>query len=161
MKGKPVKLGICLYVVAEWKTAYLFSLSENTWGNQSSIPAAMTYSSWFWDVRTILEQQMSKNDVKNCSASALWLLLRVHQNVRFGSPSGGYLAVTDNFYTWHSIGRALVKLTDGEMKLLGTFRVSKLSGTECLVVRSGINEMKTRKRGAWLFARRWILLRVV
>lgn len=120
MKSKPVIFGIRLYVSTDWKHAYVKSLSDNGSGNRTTVPRSMYFCGQFRSMRTVLENKLDNSVISKESPSALWKMQNSLQTklYRFGK---GRMVVTD-FYTRHTLASQLLKLTDGEMTMLGTVR---------------------------------------
>jgi hypothetical protein len=64
--------------------------------------------------------------IEKDSLSALWLLQMADQTKRLPDPSGKRVFFTDNFYTRHNLAHALKIMTDGEARMIGSFRSSGL-----------------------------------
>ena len=109
MPNKPSKYAVRFYALVGHAFSYLFSLFDNGSGNFEDAPAAMRYTENFRDLKTPLEKlhtDLAKTeDLKK--ASALWI---------------AKLVFMDNFYSRHTFATNLKKLSDNDIKVIGTVR---------------------------------------
>ena len=92
---------------------------------------------------------MDDNIIKKDSPSALWCLQMAHQT-KSHPMECGRLFVTDNFYTRHALGKQLLRLTDGEARLLGTVRMNVVDAVNRPAIKKGIECLQRSERGSWL-----------
>lgn len=150
MQSKLVKFEIRLFGVAVWSIAYLYNLANSRLVNLSCVPPALSYTSSFRELRTVLEQHIETAGVSETTASASWLVQCIQQSFRYKSPHEQRFLVTGNFYTSHTICRALMKLTNDVMRLLGTVRMANLSSRDQSNVKAAADLMSTFARGVCL-----------
>lgn len=67
------------------------------------------------------------------------------------SKGGGRLLVTDKFQTRHKLAMQLLNLTDGEERMVGSFRMNIFGAVNRAAVKKGICVLKWSERGAWIF----------
>jgi hypothetical protein len=91
--------------------------------------------------------------VKGEPASALWVLQMAHHTKQYQDPSGKRVFFKDNFYTHHTLGMSLKKITDGDAHLCGTVRFTNIDGTNWYCLKTAIKDLKDKPRGSWLLVR--------
>lgn len=64
-------------------------------------------------------------------------------------PSGRRLLVCDNFYTRHVLASAIFTLTDSEVRILGTVRLSLVDGWNRPALTESLNRMVSAGCGTW------------
>ena len=153
MKSKPTKHGIRFYSVVSWKEAYLHTLWDNGSGNETGLNPAETYCELFRGLRGVFHKKFSKNSpVSAKKPSALWIMQLAHQRKLHKDPSGERLVVMDNFYTRHPLARQLARVTDGEMKILGTVRLNNIDKMNRSLVKQAVERSSNKEKGHWLLA---------
>ena len=84
--------------------------------------------------------------------SWLWCLQMAHISQQYQSPKNKRLVVTDNFYTRPSMSRTVKKMTDGEIRTIGTCRLSFTGIPNRRNLEKGIAILRKMEqgRGSWL-----------
>jgi hypothetical protein len=59
----------------------------------------------------------------------------------------------DYFYTRHTLGLSLKKITDGEAHLCGTVWFTNVNATNRYYLKTAIKELKDKPRGSWFLVR--------
>lgn len=77
-----------------------------------------------------LRRIIASNLVDPTGASALWTIPSVHSLQARPSPKRGVM-VTDNYYIKHSLPMQTDKSSDGEVKCLGTVKITSTDGLNC------------------------------
>ncbi|EGZ23243.1 hypothetical protein PHYSODRAFT_487456, partial [Phytophthora sojae] len=124
MPLKPDKFAIRFYAVVGWGSLYVHSLWDNGSGNKLPTTPAQRYTRLFPRMRTPVDNTLRRADVriKSDATGALWMAMIAHQTKLFPAPSQRRLLVCDNFYTRHDLANAVLALTNGEVRMLGTIR---------------------------------------
>ena len=73
---------------------------------------------------------------------------------KYQSPNNNRLVVADNFYTRPSMSMTVRKMTDGEIRTIGTCRLSFTGIPNRPNLEKGIDILKKMDRGSWLFSSR-------
>ena len=99
-------------------------------------------------MRSSLEKNIDHSVTKRESPSALWILQLALQTkiYKYGN---GSIDVTDNFYTRHKLAQQLIKVTDGEMKMIGTVRLNLVDGVNRVNIKEAQGKLKDSERGHW------------
>ncbi|KAF1791585.1 PiggyBac transposable element-derived protein [Phytophthora cactorum] len=127
---------------------------EESW-NISGITMLSTpaerYTGLFPTLRTPLYNTLRADEVtiEQESTTALWIAIAGHQTRALRSPTDHRLVVSDNFYTRHTFAQALLKLTDGEMHLLGTVRMNLVDKWNKPAVSAAVARVDGDSRGGW------------
>ncbi|KAE8899747.1 hypothetical protein PF007_g16673 [Phytophthora fragariae] len=126
MPSKPDKYGVRFYGVFDWQSLYAYSVWDNGSGNRTRTVPVERYVDVFPALRTAIFRTLERDDipVKRKDASAVWVAMCGHITKTFPASSSRRLLVCDNFYTRHNLAKTLLAFTDGEMKMLGTVRIS-------------------------------------
>jgi hypothetical protein len=72
-----------------------------------------------------------------------------HQTQLHPAQSGRRLVVSDNFYTRHDLVKAILEMTDGETRMLGTVRQDWIGRLNSRAVKVSIERVRTSQRGSW------------
>jgi hypothetical protein len=73
----------------------------------------------------------------------------VSQTASLKASNGHNLIFCVNLYTRHSLVAALCKFSDGDVKIVGTVKFTKLGATNHFCVSQGIECLKNSNRGEW------------
>ena len=155
--NKPAKYAIRFYAVVGHRYCYLSSMFDNRAGNSTGIAAIDDYCRLFRTLRTPYNNVMGKDQSKDSLAntpSALWVCMMGHQTATCKQPNGGKrYFFCDNFYTRHTIGKALNAFTDGESRVIGTVKFTNVDATNRHYLSKAIELMKDASRGTWMLVR--------
>ncbi|KUF92473.1 Ankyrin repeat domain-containing protein 13A [Phytophthora nicotianae] len=124
MPLKPDKFAIRFYAVVGWRSLYIHALWDNGSGNTTATTPAERYTRLFPRLRQPLYNVLNQGEVHvdPKTPSALWLAMIAHQTLLLPAENGRRLLVSDNFYTRHTLAKAVLAITDGETRMLGTVR---------------------------------------
>lgn len=150
MKSKPVKYGITFYSIVDWKEGYLHSLWDNGSGNKTGNTAADRFTHVFRDMRG-LQKHFDPRIVHPSTPSAQWCLQMALQTKRQADPSRKRVIVMDNFYTRHVLAKQCSRLSDGEIKIIGTVRFNNIDGPNRPYVKQAMEELRSDSvcKGSW------------
>ena len=128
---------------------------DNRSGNTTPETATQAYCHLFPEMQTPYNNVLCACDsaVKGESASALWVLQMSHHTKQYQDPSGKRVFFMDNFYTRHTLGLSLKKITDGDAHLCGTVRFTNIDGTNWYCLKTAIKDLKDKPRGSWFLVR--------
>jgi hypothetical protein len=148
--NKPDKFAIRFYTVVSSTFTYCHSMVDNHSGNTTPENAAQSYCHLFPEMQTPYNNVLCASDsaVKGESASALWVLQMSHHTKQYQDPSGKRVFFMDNFYTRHTLGLSLKKITDGEAHLCGTVWFTNVDATNRYYLKTAIKELKDKPRGS-------------
>ncbi|RLN74357.1 hypothetical protein BBJ28_00008624 [Nothophytophthora sp. Chile5] len=151
LPSKPDKYGIRFYAIVGWTSLYVHSLWDNGSGNSSPTSASQRYCELYPSMRTPLRRTLAhpEVDITSSEAKALWLAMMGHQTLQLQDPNGRRLIVSDNYYTRHILARALLVLTDGEVRTIGTCRMNYVDRWNKPSVVEAVQSMKGKPRGSW------------
>ena len=76
--------------------------------------------------------------------SWLWALQMTHISHQFESPFKKRLVVTDNYYTRPSLSRIVKQMSDGEIRTLGTLRLSYAGPPNRKNLEAAITQLKSQ-----------------
>ncbi|GMF26610.1 unnamed protein product [Phytophthora fragariaefolia] len=116
----------------------------------SSAPAER-YTILFPTLMTPLYNTLRAEDVaiEPDTATATWIAMAGHKTRVLRSPTEHRLVVSDNFYTRHTFAQAQLKITDGEMHLLGTVRINLVDKWKKVVMAAAVARLGAGERGTW------------
>ena len=89
------------------------------------------------------------NGIKGDDPTAMWILQMVHPCKKLKDPSGKCVVFMDNFYTCHSLGQALKKMTDGEVRITGTCHLNYINKVNHIGVMKALALLEKEERGTW------------
>ena len=95
------------------------------------------------------------NGIKGDDPTAMWILQMVHPCKKLKDPSGKCMVFMDNFYTCHSLGQALKKMTDGEERITGTCHLNNINKVNHIGVMKALALLEKEERGAWALIWAW------
>ncbi|GMF54209.1 unnamed protein product [Phytophthora fragariaefolia] len=81
--------------------------------------------------------------------SALWVAMCCHMMKVYQAPTMCLLLVSDNFYTRHTLAKAILAFTDGEMRTLGTARIGLQGKWNGGMLEAAKDRCKGVERGTW------------
>lgn len=84
---------------------------------------------------------------------AIWTTICAHKTQLCASACGGRFIFTDNYYTSNEFGRCLMEMTDGEMRLIGTIRLSYVESKIKSNLQQSFVCSKNAKRNQWALIR--------
>jgi len=87
------------------------------------------------------------------SATALWACQLAHQTKAYHDLFGKHIFFCDNFYMRHTLASVLKKMTDGEARIIGTVRFTKVDATNQHYLKKAIKQLKDSVRGSWKLVR--------
>ncbi|KUF85454.1 hypothetical protein AM588_10000940 [Phytophthora nicotianae] len=151
MPLKPDKFAIRFYAVVGWRSLYIHALWDNGSGNTTATTPAERYTRLFPRLRQPLYNVLNQGEVHvdPKTPSALWLAMIAHQTLLLPAENGRRLLVSDNFYTRHTLAKAVLAITDGETRMLGTVRQDWIGSLNKDAVADSIARVKTKPRGSW------------
>ncbi|KAE9041166.1 hypothetical protein PR003_g12877 [Phytophthora rubi] len=151
LPSKPDKYGVCFYAVVGWESLYAYSVWDNGSGNRTRSSPAERYVNIFPALRTSLFRTVDLGDIPidRKDPSALWVAMCGHLTKRHPAPDGHRLLVCDNFYTRHNLAKTLMVFTDGEMRMLGTVRISLQGKWNAAALEEAKERVDTAERGSW------------
>jgi hypothetical protein len=91
----------------------------------------------------------SDTTIEESSASALWVVQLASQTKAFPDPSRKRVHFMDNFYTRHSLAKALSCMTDGEARVIGTVKLTNVDGLNRHYLSEAVQQIKEATRGTW------------
>jgi len=148
--NKPDQYAIRFYCVVEHSTRWLHTVFDNGSGNKSTMSGAERYINIFSDLRKPIHKVFG--DVLQ-RKTVLWAAMIAQQNQRRPAPYKKRVVVMDNFYTSVSLAKTLDQLTDGEIKIIGTIKMSMVQGLN----RENVKHVQTLMEAA--DAHDWYLIR--
>lgn len=86
---------------------------------------------------------------RNVPTRALWATMIALQTKRVGSESSKRVVFCDNYYTFVDLGVRLLRMTDGEIRLCGTIRISYLEAENKRNVTEAISQLNNGNRHAY------------
>jgi hypothetical protein len=152
---KPDTFAIRFYAVVSSTFTYCHSMVDNRSGNTTPENTTQAYCRLFPEMRTPYNNILCASDsaVKGESASALWVLQMAHHTKQHQDPSGKRVFFMDNFYTRHTLGMLLKKITDGEAHLCETVQFTNVDATNRYYLKTTIKDLKDKPRGSWFLVR--------
>jgi len=131
--------------VVEWKSLYVHSIWDNGSGNWNTTSEVERYLNVFPELRTAAGNNF---DISGSSAKAraLWAVMLALQTKKAVSPTGSRLVFCDNFYTSVDLAVRLRKLTDGELLLCGTVKMTNLDSENRTNIREGLSFLAGKER---------------
>ena len=167
--SKPDKFAIRFYAVVRWSYTYTFGLFDNGSGNMTSQTPADRYLKIFGELTSSFNQlcQATKSRIRNAcpvavdSASMLWVLMMgllyraliAANTVRPRESMPQTVVYMDNFYTRHSLARAIDEYTDGNIKVTGTVRLNLVDKVNKNNVTMAIKYLENKDRGSWVLVK--------
>lgn len=152
MIGKPVKFGTRLYVDVFRKSPYLHSVSDNRPGNKSNDAAAVSDVRFFCNLHGVFPRRMNKNLFLKSSTLALWSIQTAHAT-QCSPNAQGWLVIFNNFYTRHTLGERLRRLTESETSRLGTVCLRNLNKKNRDVVKRAHKMLLEAPQGTWFLCK--------
>ena len=155
--SKPDKYAIRFYALNCWKTLYLQNFFDNGAGYKGDLNCSERYVQIFPKLRTLLNNSIDTASIDQTlygmekdKQSWLWSLQMTHISQRYESIHKKRLVVTDNYYTRPSLSRMVKLMSDGEIRTLGTVRLSFSGLPNRKNLEQGLSILKKAKRGSWL-----------
>lgn len=155
--SKPDKYAIRFYALNCWKTLYLQNFFDNGAGYKGDLNCSERYVQIFPKLRTLLNNSIDTASIDQTlygmekdKQSWLWSLQMTHVSNEHQSKHKRRLLVTDNYYTRPSLSRMVKVMSDGEIRTLGTCRLSYVGIPNRKNLEHGISILKKDKRGSWL-----------
>ncbi|POM78669.1 Hypothetical protein PHPALM_3774 [Phytophthora palmivora] len=151
MPSKHDKYGVRFYAVVGCDSLYVHTLWDNASGNTQSTTPSQRYTQQLPTLRTSLYNTLLREDVPVAanSATALWLTMVGHQAKMLRSPTGYRLVVSDNFYTRHTLARAILAFTDGAVRTTGTVCLNLVDKFNKGAVEEAVKRVSEAERGKW------------
>ncbi|GMF45458.1 unnamed protein product [Phytophthora fragariaefolia] len=151
MPSKPDKYGVRFYSVVGWKSLYTYAMWDNGSGNRTRASPAGRYVDVFPELRSALFRTLERPEIpiKRSEAGALWVAMWGHLTKQYAALNGHRLLICDNFYTRHNLAKTILAFNDGEMKMIGTVRISlqgKWNAMELEAAKARVDECE---RGSW------------
>ena len=148
--NKPDKYAIRFYAVVCTKNTYLFSICDIRSDNTVDEYGPEAFCRALHDMRTPYNKILGNSDlVDKDSPSALWILQMAQQTKLHPDPSGKGVFFTDNFYTRHVLATELKNKTDGEARLCGTVKFTKVDATNRTHLVKAIYSLKNSPHRSW------------
>lgn len=151
MPLKPDKFAIRFYAVVGWQSLYVHSMWDNGAGNTLPTTASQRYTQLFPSLRRALEGTLARADIHidGKMASSLWTAMIAHQTQLYPAESGRRLVISDNFYTRHDLAKAILAMTDGEVRMLGTARLDWAGRLNRDALADSVKRVAQMPRGSW------------
>ena len=167
--SKPDKFAIRYYAVVGWTYTYTFGLWDNGSGSTVNQTPAEQFLKLFGELTCSFNQlcQATKSRIRNAcpvavdSASMLWVLMlgllyRALVSAKSTRPREKIpptIVYMDNFYTRHSLGRAIDEFTDGNIKITGTVRLNLVDKINKTNVTKAMKYLDGKPRGSWVLVK--------
>lgn len=117
-----------------------FSLWDNGSGNNTYMSQAVSYATVFRSLRSAFDRKIDEKIVPQDSPSALWTLQTWHLTEKVPFPQWR-LAVTDNFYTLHTLVEQIKHMSDNEVSILGTVLLTNVDGVNPVKLKRAIERL--------------------
>uniref|UniRef100_H3GEE4 PiggyBac transposable element-derived protein domain-containing protein n=1 Tax=Phytophthora ramorum TaxID=164328 RepID=H3GEE4_PHYRM len=151
LSSKPDKYGVRFYAVVGWESLHAYSVWDNGSGNRTRTTPAERYVGVFPALRTPLFRTLDRGDIpiSRKDPSVLWVAMCGHLTKQYPAQDGHRLLVCDNFYTRHNLAKTLMAFTDGEMRMLGTVRISLQGKWNAAALETAKARVDAAERGSW------------
>ena len=157
LPSKPDKYAIRFYAINCWKSLYLQNFFDNGAGHKGNQTCSDRYVQSFPKLRTLFHNSVDTVSTDNTiegmektKQTWLWSLQMSHISLEHESPHKKRLVVTDNYYTRPTLSRVVRKMTDGEIRTIGTLRLSYAGKPNRANLELAISKLKDKERGSWM-----------
>jgi hypothetical protein len=156
MNSKPDKFAVRFYALVDWSSSYLFSVVDNGRGSDIPTSQGQKYVSLHRGMRTPFQKWFPERktdlptEVESDSATALWVTMLSHMEQAQSSGREKRVVYMDNFYTRAVLADALLKMSDGKIRVTGTVRLNFVKTTDLIHLTEAHNRLKDMSRGSWM-----------
>jgi hypothetical protein len=152
MNSKPDKFAVRFYALVDWSSSYLFSVVDNGRGSDIPTSQGQKYVSLHRGMRTPFQKWFPERktdlptEVESDSATALWVTMLSHMEQAQSSGREKRVVYMDNFYTRAVLADALLKMSDGKIRVTGTVRLNFVKTTDLVHLTEAHNRLKDMSR---------------